>query len=430
MKYFKLKLIFLFSFLLAALIAFAFIFGRVDYFFTQFVLGGVIIFLVWQSFYLIDTTNREVNKFLFALNYLDSSLSFPENTKNSFHKLYQGLNQATEKIALKTKQEKQHSQWMEEVIRRIPFGIFVIQEQGKVLFQNDFLLEFLAIPKLQTIDQLTGYHKELSLVIQEVPLEKRQSVLLKDGKEVELFKVGYKQEETFEIVFLQPLDELKGSIEMNAWMKLIRVLTHEIMNSITSISSLASTLHESIQAEGLSSDLQLAAESIEKRSQSLIRFTESYRKVSDLKAAQKSWFLISELIRQQVQFLSKDLEGISIEVKTENEQQILADREQTEQVFINLLLNAKAALRQTEKPTIEIKVWQEETISKVSFTDNGAGIPAKEQNQIFIPFYTTRPDGKGIGLSLCRQLMNLNNGTVSLQESGLGKTSFLLRFKN
>ncbi len=262
-----------------------------------------------------------------------------------------------------------------------------------------------------------------------IPYEQTQRVLLENDKEAELYKVGFQQKEKLDIVFIQPLDELKGPIEMEAWMKLIRVLTHEIMNSITSISSLASTLHENIHAEDSSSDMALAAKSIEKRSQSLIQFTESYRKVSSIKAAQKSWFSLDEAVRKQVLFLKNELDAISVEIETVNEQKVFADEQQFEQVIINLFLNAKTALNKTKQAKIKIKIWQEKTTCFLRFTDNGVGIPNKDQNHIFVPFYTTRNEGKGIGLSLCRQFMHNNNGSISLKESTAGKTVFLLRFK-
>ena len=429
MKYFKLKLIVLFLLLLIVLILVASIFGRSDYFFTQLVLVGVIALLITQIFRIIDTTNREINKFLFAIKYLDSSLTFPKQSENSFQKLHNGLNKAMQEIALRAEQKDQEKEWMEHIIRRMPIGVMLLQNKNHILFTNELILEFLGIPNLQELHQLEGYQSGLAKQILNSSYEQTQRIVLENDKEAELYKVGFQQKEKLEIIFIQPLDELKGPIEMDAWMKLIRVLTHEIMNSITSISSLASTLNESIKEENLSSDMQLAAESIEKRSQSLIHFTESYRKVSDIKAAQKTWFILSETIQAQIQFLKAELDSISIEIEAENEQQVLADQQQIEQVIINLFLNAKAALQKTEASTIRIKIWQEKTSCLLSFTDNGIGILPKDQNQVFVPFYTTRKKGKGIGLSLCRQFMHNNNGSISLKESKVGNTIFLLRFQ-
>ncbi|MBL4707455.1 MAG: HAMP domain-containing histidine kinase [Flavobacteriales bacterium] len=429
MKHFRLKLIVLFLLLFASLTALASIFGRADYFFTQLVLIAIIILLAWQCFYTIDTSHREINKFLFALKYLDASVSFPKQSKNSFQKLYDGLNNAMKELTARAEQKDLQKEWMEHIIQRMPIGVMLIQDKNQILFTNELTLEFLSIPNLKRLDQLESYQKDLVGQILNSPYGHAQKVTLENNKEAELYKVGFQQENKLEILFIHPLDELKGPIEMDAWMKLIRVLTHEIMNSISSISSLASTLHESIKSENLSSDMQLAAESIEKRSQNLIQFTESYRKVSDIRAAQKTWFILSEIVKAQAQFLKADLDSISIGIDTDEKQQIFADQQQIEQVIINLFLNAKIALQKTEKPSIYIKVCQEKTSCHLSFTDNGVGIQAKDQNHIFVPFYTTRSNGKGIGLSLCRQFMHNNNGSISLKESKVGNTTFLLRFK-
>ncbi len=154
MKHFRIKLIVLFIFLLSCLVALASIFGRVDYFFTQLVLISIIAITTWQCFYLIDTTNREIKKFLFALNYLDSSISFPNQTKNSFQQLHNGLNKAIQEIAVKTEQNNFQKEGMEHVIRRMPIGVMLLHENGDLLFCNEMVLEFLSIPALKKIDQM------------------------------------------------------------------------------------------------------------------------------------------------------------------------------------------------------------------------------------------------------------------------------------
>ena len=206
-------------------------------------------------------------------------------------------------------------------------------------------------------------------------------------------------------------------------------MTHEIMNSITSISSLASSLQESMTSENLPSDMLMAVNSIEKRSNNLIEFTESYRAINDIKLAQKSWFNLADLVKAQLEFLSIELKSIQLSLICAIDQQIYADKNQVEQVIINLILNSIAALRGVVNPSINIHIKSENKYVLLSWIDNGCGIPASIQNDIFIPFFSSKKDGKGIGLSLCRKLMRNNEGSISLLKSLNAHTEFSLRFK-
>ena len=420
MKHFQFKLFLLFALLLGVLSGLSSVFGQAEYVFTQIVLASIALAILFQCFYIINTTNRQLEKFLFAIKYQDYSLVFPTQGKGSFQGLQNGLNHTLSELKKLKEEETTSNSWMAYLIERMPIGVLVLEGGEKVTYINSIASDFIGG---------TSLNADLKHFATKLNYETSSTFRLDDGKELQLYKVGSKGNSNYDLIFIQSMDEVKGSIEMDAWLKLIRVLTHEIMNSITSISSLANTIHEDIKANGLSKDLEAAAASIAKRSQHLIQFTESYREVSHIRAANKNWFLISEMLHEMEFFLKNDLKGIDIKIDIREEQRINADREQIEQVFINLFLNAKEALKQTENPKISIQINQKNNSSLVHFEDNGKGIPTQEQNQIFIPFYTTRKAGKGIGLSLCRQLMRNNNSSVSLLSSEPERTIFELRFK-
>ena len=135
-------------------------------------------------------------------------------------------------------------------------------------------------------------------------------------------------------------------------------------------------------------------------------------------------------MKEQSRFLSEELNAIKVEIVIDSEEKVFIDQQQVERVFINLFLNAKAALLETLHPRIGVKIWREKKKVKLSFSDNGKGIQPQDQNKIFIPFYTSKMGGKGIGLTLCRQLMRNNGGRMSLRKSEKGETVFELTFNS
>lgn len=423
MKYFKIKLTALFIMVLLSMIAFSWVIGRADYFFTQLVLLFVIAVLIWQLFSLIDSTNRQLSKFLLSIKYHDYSLSFPESASNSFKGLQQGLNNSIQQLSALKEQESQNNSLFIHLLQRVPIGVMVVNQKEQIEVINESACDLLSVPALKEVSRLNEYHPDISSDLKAIEVEKQQKLILSDSTEIQVYKLKLKKEEEKEIYFIQSFAKLKGEIELQAWQRLINVLTHEVMNSITSISSLASSL----SAEQLDGDLKIAAESIERRSKGLIQFTESYREVANVQAPKKEWFSFSALVNEQQQLLQEELSSISVEVSAKGEQQQFADPAQMAQVLINLFLNAKAALAETESPKIEIEIKQQHSFCILQFKDNGKGIPFKEQNNVFVPFYTSRRGGKGIGLSLCRQLMQNNGGMISLRKSEVGETIFELR---
>lgn len=214
--------------------------------------------------------------------------------------------------------------------------------------------------------------------------------------------------------------------EMEAWQKLIRVLTHEIMNSITPTISLSETLSERELNEKNYPVMRQGMQTIHRRSKGLLEFVENYRKLTRLPAPVRRPVSVRELL-QDLQKLFPEA-YIHIELP-ETDRTLQIDRAQIEQVLINLLKNAKEACGKKASPRIEVKMqpvfsWQ----CLITVSDNGDGILPEVQDKIFVPFFTTKPSGSGIGLSLCKQIMNRHGGNITVQ-SAVGKGScFTLLF--
>ncbi len=424
------KITLAFSATLIFMIAFAAVFGSADFIFTQLVLLIIVILLIWQNFQLLNTSNRRISKFLFALRYRDFSISFPEAGHGSFEDLQQALNHTLKELEKKANQDKENVAIQQFLLERIPFGIIVVREGSEVVFVNENACKFLDVSTLNHLSELDQSGKGLARQLEDAKFEQTQKLTLNEGKELQLQKVKFKGDERFNIFFLQSIEKLRDEIEMKAWMNLIGVLTHEIVNSVSSISSLAKTLSSDSSLQVFQEDAKAAIESIGKQAEGLISFTDSYREVSGISSPNKEWFLLSDLIEHLLDLMKLELKGIEVEIVLSGEQRIYADRQQLCQVLINLFLNSKNALTHANNAKIVIQIWQNLKKIHLRFIDNGCGISPSNQNQIFVPFYTTKANGKGIGLTLCRQLMRNNNASISLENSKKGSTAFKLTFSS
>ena len=231
---------------------------------------------------------------------------------------------------------------------------------------------------------------------------------------------------------------------MEAWQKLIRVITHEIMNSVTPISTLASTINGLVtsaaplpRAEGreedeVRRDIRMAAETIEKRSQGLLHFVDAFRSLTLVPKPNPQVFAVKELFDRVGRLMNANMAGKNIRFSVDVEPagiELEADPELIEQVLINLLLNALQAIEGQPAPAIQLKGFLNERGRVViQVIDNGPGIPAENLEKIFIPFFSTKKGGSGIGLSLSRQIMRLHRGTIHVHSQAGGPTVFTLTF--
>jgi signal transduction histidine kinase len=244
---------------------------------------------------------------------------------------------------------------------------------------------------------------------------------------------------------MQDIESELAEQEMAAWQKLIRVLTHEIMNSVTPIASLASTVNDLVAKteesaeEGVVSmspetreDIREAAYTIQNRSQGLLHFVDAYRNLTRIPKPDFQIFPVTDLLERVTQLMKNQIEEsrIDLQVKTEPQSlELTADPELIEQVLINLLLNAIEALEDSPGGKIELHSRLDDR-GRVAITvsDNGPGITDEVKEKIFTPFFTTKKDGSGIGLSLCRQIMRLHKGNVTVRSIPDQPTVFTLRF--
>jgi nitrogen fixation/metabolism regulation signal transduction histidine kinase len=324
-------------------------------------------------------------------------------------------------------------------VRHIGVGLIVFQPDGEVELINKAAKQLLGINQLKNIKFLQSLSPKLvNTLLKLKPREKNTVKIDIDNETLHLslygteFKMG---ETTYFLVSLQNIHSELEETEIEAWQKLIRVLTHEIMNSVTPISSLASTINglvkENMVSEALT-DIQDAAQTIKKRSQGLMHFVDAYRNLTLIKKPKFRIFQIQELFSRVEKLMQSDFKdkGIQFTVKVQPQTlELTADTELIEQVLINLLLNAQQAVEGCKNAEVNLEARLDKRGKIVlEVRDNGPGIPKENMEKIFIPFFSTKEEGSGIGLSLSRQIMRLHKGSIGVHSKPYSETSILLSF--
>ncbi|MFM7629826.1 MAG: sensor histidine kinase [Algoriphagus sp.] len=336
-------------------------------------------------------------------------------------------------------------QYFRSVFKHLSIGLITFGEQGDIQILNTAAKRMLAIEEIHHIKEIEGINKELHLAIQN--LRTGGSELIKiphpDGimqlsvYVIELLMRG----ERFKLVSLQNIQSELEEKEMEAWQNLVNILTHEIMNSIAPISSLAGTLKEDVEQKMIQhknvpiselEDFLMGIRTIEKRSEGLISFVSDFRNLAHVPFPKVESISISQLFEQLQTLLHQQLEsnGITLEKQLQPKELILfGDQNQIEQVLINLIQNAIHALEEAQEKSIYLQAYIDEAGKIIlEVRDTGKGIEEEALNKIFIPFFTTKKKGAGIGLSLSKQIMRRHKGNIQVR-SILGEgTTFKLIF--
>ncbi|MDR2286358.1 MAG: HAMP domain-containing histidine kinase [Prevotellaceae bacterium] len=251
------------------------------------------------------------------------------------------------------------------------------------------------------------------------------SNLKKSGK-----NLSKSMNEALEIFRSRLYESIVSKAETEAWQKLIRVMTHEIMNSVAPIISLSETISEQADEdlnEERYRETMAAMQSIHRRSKWLLDFVENYRQLTRIPTPIMRYFSVNDLFKDIKNLFVKETVPVSFYIRPDDIR-LYADRSLIEQVLINLLKNALDACRNTDAPLISVYAFFEKGKSVITVTDNGRGIVPDALDRIFVPFFTTKQGGSGIGLSLCRQIINRHNGTISVVSEPYVKTVFTIKF--
>jgi len=399
------------------------------------------IFILYSIIHYVTITNRQVSRFLSSIRHSDFSQSFVNNTTgSSFEELNKSFNEVIHKFLLTRTEKEENYRFLQTVIQHVGVGLISFNTSGEVEFINNAAKKMFNLNNLQNINLLNNIQPGLALKFLKLsPGEKATLKIINDNDITQLivYATEFKQrDQNYKLVSLQNIETELEEKEMEAWQKLIRVLTHEIMNSITPISSLAGTVNTILSDikkpdDGVIDDLKAAVTTIQKRSEGLLHFVNNYRTLTKVPKPDFKIFPIKDLFKTIEKLMLSELKENNISFNTKIEPatlELTADPEQIEQVIINLIVNAVYVLQNHPNPSLSLTANLDERGKVlIKITDNGPGIPEEAIDKIFIPFFSTKKSGSGVGLSLSRQIMRAHGGNIRVS-SKPGETIFTLRF--
>lgn len=394
----------------------------------------IALLLTIRLIYFVNRTNRILGNFLSYMHERDPSLHY---SMRYIEKNFRGLNEALDKLIREFKENRidleVQAQYLETILDNVSSGILSFNATGKVLTMNDAAGEYLGSGPIHHLDELDLTQVGLGITILRMrPGDQLTETIKKAGGNVLLSfhssQIKLKQENVH-IVAMNDITHQMEEQEILSWKKLIRVINHEIMNSMTPIITLSMAIRkklargddakslETLTKEALE-DATQSASIIEERSKGLVQFIERYKKLTGLPPMKTDRFPAGELMAKMDQLFQKELseKGIRLIRPTKCKIELEADQQMLEQVLINLVKNSEEAVRNTKDPEVELSCFMDgENHICLSVRDNGEGIPEGKLEQVFIPFFTTREDGSGIGLSLCRQIIRSHNGKTHIE---------------
>ena len=415
--------------------------------YTLVVSGSVLILqAIWFLFYL-NKTNREINRFFSSLKVKDYSLKISSKFgKDSLNELSVVLNETMEVIRnIKVENEKQF-QFLQIIVEHVSVGLISFSNNNEVVFINKAAKDLIRLRSVRNINDLKKVGNVLHKEIKE--LNPGNQKLLKIRINDEFLQLLIKSsvlkvnDEVLKLVSLQNVKNELEENELESWQKLIRVLTHEIMNSITPITTLTLAIKKCLNAgndesqENINNDQIKDAikntDLIEERSKGLIQFVENYRSITLINKIKTENIRLDKFLSDICNFFYEEFNSRNIKTMVRVDPanlELQADTKLLEQVIINLIKNSIESVEGKENSLIQLSSFKsiDEKI-QIQISDNGKGIPEHIIDDIFIPFFTTKKAGSGIGLSLSRQIMRLHGGRILVHSEPDIETTFSLKF--
>lgn len=389
-------------------------------------------------------THEELNEFVEAIHYRDFSRYFDvKHAPADIQPLRQGFNEINTTFKVISKEKETQYQYLQKILELIDTGILSYEmESGEIVWMNESLKRMWQLPYLKTIHSL---EKRDRVLFEEIyNLQPGESKIGTVHLEKSFFKVllsatAFQTEgKKYKLIAFQNVNEALDETESKAWQKLLSVMTHEIMNSVAPISSLAETLKNRLQRSvevpddpGAVEDLEIGIETIKRRSEGLLKFAQTYRNLNKITKLNLKKLHVHEVFANLHQLMQPTLEQKNIDLEIilrETDLSFEADPSLIEQVLINLIVNAIEAVKEQEHPRIILSAEASGKKVVLKVADNGAGMPEELLDKIFIPFFSTKKSGSGIGLSLCKQIVMLHKGNIQVQSVQGKGTIFSLQF--
>lgn len=430
------------------------IFGAYLYLQHESVLQGVLFLwvLVLLSFNLISyvtVTNRKISRFLESIRYSDFSSSFTQdsNLGSSFKEMNLSFNEVIDAFKKTRAQKEEQMLFLQIMIQHINTGIISFDSEGKIGVINGAAKQLLQIPQFKDIHDLGKLSKDLLREVLNLKPGGSFSIRINSDLHLNVQSASFKMEgQNWTLLSFQNIKSELQKNELEAWQNLTKVLRHEIMNSMTPIASLASSLgiileedvKENEQGElALDKesfiDLSEGLETIFKRSNGLVDFVNAYRDYTNIPQPELKVFPVKPLFENIRVLLKEDLSKSDIQLICElspSDLEIIGDQDLIQMILINLIKNGKEAMEKSTNRTILLNAGMDSHSRPfIQVIDHGEGIVPEALEKIFVPFYTTKKSGSGIGLAISRQIMNLHKGNLEVSSIPGEQTVFTLVFK-
>ena len=373
---------------------------------------------------------RRMERVIGSIRHGDFMLNFSAAGRSEVErKMVESLNEVILRFRTDLSEKQEKHQYFETLLDTVDTSMLVADNQGVVMWMNRAGVQDLCGHAIHQLDELKVLNPDFPLLLKALQPGEVKVIRIYKEEVMQDLAVTVTEYSTpaadLRLINLKNIRSILEENEMEAWQKLVRVLTHEIMNSITPIISLSDTLCERAIQQGMEEESLMlqGMKTIHRRSKGLMVFVENYRKLSRLSTPMLAPVEVGELLGDIKKLFPSSKVRYIYKVEDES-RKLMIDRSQMEQVLINLLKNASEACMDQPNPevVVETDYQAENHIFRLSVTDNGCGILPEVVDRIFIPFFTTKPTGSGIGLSLCKQIMTLHGGSIRVK-SELGKGS-------
>ena len=422
--------------------------GERDLFFLPSILFIILVLQVLEFVLYINRSSREIARFISSISHQDLSEKFDVRSAGPpFKNLFRSMNQVITQLEnIRLEKEAQYN-YLQVMLSHIKTSIISVREDNKIMLVNDAAKNLLGIEEGSDWANVRAKHAGLAREIDrmkgranrliEVPVNRETRQLSVHVSSVVILGSSYR------IITLQDIRSEIEQKEIESWHKLIQILRHEIRNSVTPIASMTETIIMLVEdqigrarkptdlTEQDIEDIHSSIQTVHERSERLYQFVEKYRSLTRIPPPQKERIALQELVKNTREMFRKELgeKGIRFAVEKMDEKTFIeADPSLIEQVLINLVRNSIEALDGRKNGMISLSVKETANHINIMVQDNGPGVQPTDVQDIFLPFFTTKKDGMGIGLSLSRQIMNLHGGTLTVESIPGEKTAFSLVF--
>lgn len=402
------------------------------------ILAGVFVLIfLFEMYFFVKNQLLFYDKTIHSILHDDFSAHFPEEHKrDNFNSLYQLYD------TLKTQRQEQTSKELiyRSILNSIDTAALILEKENdswSVFIMNDCFSNLFKVPKVSHWQYLKNYIPSLCNEIEKVGFtELKTAISIKiEDQDLQTFMLQTSHTQTYNkeyfIILLDSIQRVIEKKEKEAWINLMKIISHELMNSLTPIRALSQNLLHIVDQEELEEDdfedIKSSISTIINRSDHLQFFVENYRKLAMLPTPNKQMTPINALFEDCLRIMNPILKEERIELINEihSSRSILIDKNQMEQVIINLITNSIHALKEKEEKKLLISSYTENNRFFIVIADNGKGVDAEIRDKVFLPFFTTRKDGAGIGLTLSKNIIEAHGGYLSYQTDE-DKTSFVI----